>query len=178
MLFFFYFQNKLQFFTNFKFITARNIIQDILLLTINQDIFFMQAAIQEAKLAASKGEVPVGAVVVFENQVIARGHNLCLTLNDATAHAEMLAITAAYSYIGSRYLQNCTLYVTLEPCVMCAGACYWSGFGQVVYGASDTKHGFMRIGQQLLHPTTKVRRGILEEECQEILQSFFKNLRR
>jgi tRNA(adenine34) deaminase len=139
--------------------------------------YFMQQALQEAQQAASKGEVPVGAVVVLDKQIIGRGHNLCRTLNDATAHAEMIALTAAYDNICSRYLQDCSLYVTLEPCVMCAGACYWSGLGEVIYGATDEKYGFERIGRQLLHPKTKLTQGILATECKLLLQDFFKKLR-
>jgi tRNA(adenine34) deaminase len=142
------------------------------------DIFFMQLALQEANKAAEIGEVPVGAVIVYENQVIAKGYNQTLQLNDATAHAEMIAITAAYEFIGSRYLHECTLYVTLEPCVMCAGACYWSMFKRVVYGAGDGKYGYSRLNAPVLHPSTKIIKGVLETECKEVLQSFFKKLRK
>ncbi len=145
--------------------------------SLDSDSFFMKIALQEAHQAGEKGEVPVGALVVYANQIIARGHNLCRTLNDATAHAEMQALTAAYSYIGSRYLQECTLYVTLEPCVMCAGACYWSGLGRVVVGATDEKYGFLRVSKQLLHPKTQFTIGVLAEECKTVLQDFFKKLR-
>jgi tRNA(adenine34) deaminase len=145
--------------------------------TAEQDIFYMKIALQEAHKAAEKGEVPVGAVIVYDNKIIGRGHNQTINLNDATAHAEMLAITAAYDFIGSRYLQECTLYVTLEPCVMCAGACYWSMFGKVVYGAGDGKYGFSRISTKILHQKTKILSGVLEAECKEILQIFFKKLR-
>jgi tRNA(adenine34) deaminase len=138
----------------------------------------MKIALQEAHKAAEKGEVPVGAVIVYDNKIIGRGHNQTINLNDATAHAEMLAITAAYDFIGSRYLQECTLYVTLEPCVMCAGACYWSMFGKVVYGAGDGKYGFSRISTKILHQKTKILSGVLEAECKEILQIFFKKLRK
>jgi tRNA(adenine34) deaminase len=141
------------------------------------DDYFMEIALQEAQTAASKREVPVGAVVVLDGQLIGRGHNLCQTLNDATAHAEMIALTAAYGYVGSRYLQHCSLYVTLEPCVMCAGACYWSGLGRIIYGATDEKYGFERIGRQLLHPKTQLTKGVLEMTCQTVLQDFFKKLR-
>lgn len=138
----------------------------------------MQMALEEAKIAFSKGEVPVGAVICYQDKVIAKSHNQTILLNDATAHAEMLAITAAYSFIGSRYLHECTLYVTLEPCVMCAGACYWSMFGRIVYGAKDGKYGFSRSQMPLMHPSTKIEQGILETECKELLQSFFKKLRK
>ncbi len=148
------------------------------MLTAEKDIYFMQMALQEAEKAAQKGEVPVGAVIVYENQIIAKGYNQTISLNDATAHAEMLAITAAYDFIGSRYLHECSLYVTLEPCVMCAGACYWSMFGRIVYGAGDGKYGFSRISTKILHNKTQIISGVLETECKEILQSFFKGLRK
>jgi tRNA(adenine34) deaminase len=144
---------------------------------IEQDVFFMQIALQEAQKAAEQDEVPVGAVIVYNNKVIARGYNQTRLLNDATAHAEMIAITAAYQFIGSRYLNECTLYVTLEPCVMCAGACYWSMFQRVVYGASDGKYGYNKLNPNILHPQTKVTIGVLETACKDILQTFFKRLR-
>ena len=143
-----------------------------------QDQYFMRVALQEAQKAFEKDEVPVGAVIVYNNQIIAKSHNQTALLNDATAHAEMLAITAAYDFIGSRYLHECTLYVTLEPCVMCAGACYWSMFGRIVYGAGDGKYGFSRISMKILHNKTQIISGVLEVECKAILQSFFKGLRK
>jgi len=141
------------------------------------DTYYMQLALQEGQKAFELGEVPVGAIIVYKSMVIAKGHNQTILLNDATAHAEMLAMTAAYTYIGSRYLSECTLYVTLEPCVMCAGACYWSMFGRVVYGAGDGKYGFSKLPAPILHPKTKVSHGILEQACKELLHTFFKKLR-
>jgi tRNA(adenine34) deaminase len=141
---------------------------------IDKDIFFMQSALKEAKIAMEKDEVPVGAVVVYQNQIIARAHNQTESLNDVTAHAEMLAITMASDYIGGKFLNECTLYVTLEPCVMCAGASYWSRFKRIVVGARDEKRGFKSKGDDLLHPTTEYNFGILEEECSKILKEFFK----
>jgi tRNA(adenine34) deaminase len=142
---------------------------------------FMREALRLAGLAAAQGEVPVGAVVVAGGRIIGRGHNQTLALNDATAHAEMLAITAAAGHLGSRYLADCTLYVTLEPCVMCAGACYWAMLGRVVYGASDAKNGVSRLGEvagrEAFHPKTEVVRGVLEAECRQLLTDFFKTLR-
>ena len=136
-------------------------------------IAFMQEALKEAKAAAAKGEVPVGAIIVCQNRIIARAHNLTETLQDPTAHAEMQAITSATHAFGGKYLPQCTLYVTLEPCVMCAGALQWAQIGRVVYGASDPKRGFMQIGPQLLHPKTEVVSGVLEALCSEILIRFF-----
>ena len=136
------------------------------------DEHFMKKALLEAELALEKGEVPVGVVVVAHGQIIARGHNLTETLTDVTAHAEMQAITAAANYIGGKYLRDCTLYVTLEPCSMCAGALFWSQIGTVVYGASDEKRGFALHGGAL-HPKTKIITGILAEECGQIMSDFF-----
>lgn len=146
--------------------------------TDQSDEYFMKAALKEAETAFAKNEVPVGAVVVCGNQVIARAHNLTETLTDPTAHAEMQAITAATNYIGGKYLPECTLYVTLEPCVMCAGAIYWAQTGRLVYGASDTKRGYTLIGEQLLHPKTVVVKGLLEKECGDLITKFFKKLRK
>ncbi|MFL2594340.1 MAG: nucleoside deaminase [Flavobacteriaceae bacterium] len=140
------------------------------------DEHFMKKALLEAELALEKGEVPVGVVVVAHGQIIARGHNLTETLTDVTAHAEMQAITAAANYIGGKYLKDCTLYVTLEPCSMCAGALYWSQLGRLVFGASDEKRGY-RYHQTPLHPKTKVSSGVCEMEASEILQTFFKKKR-
>ncbi|WP_457616808.1 nucleoside deaminase [Lutibacter sp.] len=136
------------------------------------DIYFMKRALQEAELAFEKNEVPIGAVIVMNNQIIARAHNLTETLNDVTAHAEMQAFTAAADFLGGKYLKNCTLYVTLEPCQMCAGASYWTQIGKIVYGASEEKRGFVAL-QTTLHPKTKVIGGVLEEECATILKRFF-----
>jgi len=141
------------------------------------DQYFMKQAFMEAQKAQEKNEVPVGAVVVCKNQIIARSHNLTETLNDVTAHAEMLAITAAADYLGGKYLNECTLYVTLEPCVMCAGALSWSQIKRVVYGAKDEKRGFERCTPPLLHPKTEIVSGILEGECKEIVLHFFKSKR-
>lgn len=143
------------------------------MLTIHSDEHFMRQALREAETAFEKGEIPVGAVVVCEDQIIARAHNLTEQLQDVTAHAEILALTAAENFLASKYLLNCTLYVTLEPCVMCAGALHWSQLGRLVYGAPDDKRGFMRFGKSLLHPKTSVEYGILQEESRDLLRSFF-----
>jgi len=140
------------------------------------DVFFMKKALDEARQAASQGEVPVGVVVVAQGQIIARGHNLTETLNDVTAHAEMQAITAAANHLGGKYLQDCTLYVTLEPCSMCAGALYWSQLGRLVFAAEDKDRGF-RKHQTPLHPKTKVIFGVCAEESSELIQQFFRNKR-
>jgi tRNA(adenine34) deaminase len=136
------------------------------------DTYFMKKAYQEAEIAFDKGEIPVGAVIVLNNQIIARAHNLTETLNDVTAHAEMQAFTAAANFLGGKYLKDCILYVTLEPCQMCAGASYWSQIARVVYGASEPKRGFVNLGTQL-HPKTKVTSGILENDCSLLLKRFF-----
>lgn len=141
------------------------------------DQYFMKQALLEAQKAAQKGEVPVGAVVVHGNQIIARGHNLTEQLVDVTAHAEMQAITSAANYIGGKYLIDCTLYVTLEPCVMCAGALGWSQISKIVYGASDQKRGYSIFSPQALHPKTEVIKGVMENECAEIIKEFFKKKR-
>ena len=125
----------------------------------------MQKAIRLAEIARSKDEVPVGAVVVCDNQIIARAHNYTETLNDVTAHAEMQAFTSAADYLGGKYLEECTLYVTLEPCVMCAGASYWTHLKKIVFGASDEKRGFLSINETIIHPKTEVLKGVLEKEC-------------
>ena len=142
------------------------------------DEYFMNEALKEAKKAYEKDEVPVGAVIVANNKIIARAHNLAITLNDVTAHAEMQAITAAENYLGSRYLNDCTLYVTLEPCLMCASASSWAQMGRVVYGADDPKAGFRRIGEHVLHPKTELKFGVLNNECGSILSEFFKAKRK
>ncbi|MEO2056538.1 MAG: nucleoside deaminase [Flavobacteriaceae bacterium] len=134
--------------------------------------YFMNKAIEEAQMALSKGEVPIGAVVVIDNQIIARGHNLTETLNDVTAHAEILAITAAENYLGGKFLDGCTMYVTLEPCQMCAGALYWSRISHLFYAAKDLKRGFTTMGSKL-HPKTKVSNGVLENESKDMLEKFF-----
>ncbi len=148
------------------------------MLSVQSDQYFMQQALAEAQRAYESGEVPVGAVIVCNGRIIARAHNQTEQLNDATAHAEMLVLTAAFNHLGSKYLPNCTLYVTLEPCVMCAGALAWAQIGRLVYGATDEKRGFMALGgKQLLHPKTKVEMGVLEEPCARLLKAFFQNKR-
>ena len=136
------------------------------------DTYFMQKALQEAQIAFEQGEVPVGAVITIGERIIAKAHNLTEKLTDVTAHAEMQAITAASEYLGGKYLMDCTLYVTLEPCVMCAGALYWSQIGRLVYGATDSKRGYHLFGN-LLHPKTQVVHGVLEEPCSHIVKDFF-----
>ncbi len=143
----------------------------------NKDEHFMRAALEEAKKALAKQEVPVGAVIVCDGMIIARAHNLTETLNDPTAHAEMQAITAAASWLGGKYLTGCTIYVTLEPCAMCAGAIGWSQASRLVYGADDPKKGYTLIQGVLLHPKTAVTSGILAEECGEKVAKFFKSKR-
>lgn len=147
------------------------------MITVYDDAYFMKQALKEAQTAYQKGEIPVGAVVVCNNQVIARGHNQTEQLNDVTAHAEMIAITAAANYLQAKYLNDCTIYVTLEPCVMCAGALHWAQIGRIVYAASDDRKGFASIGNELLHPKTKVEYGILQEESRTLLKAFFNLLR-
>jgi tRNA(adenine34) deaminase len=141
------------------------------------DSYFMKRALQEAELAFERDEIPVGAVIVINNTIIARTHNLTELLNDVTAHAEMQAITSAANSLGGKYLKNCTLYVTLEPCQMCAGALYWSQISKIVFGASDEKRGYRAMGTQL-HPKTVVVSGVLAEESKELMQLFFEKKRR
>jgi tRNA(adenine34) deaminase len=141
------------------------------------DSYFMKEALKEAQKAYEKDEVPIGAVVVCNNKIIARAHNMTEALNDATAHAEMLAITAAENFLGSKYLNKCSLYVSLEPCVMCAGASYWSRLAKVVYGASDDRYGYKKAGNKLFHPKTEIINGVLEKEASEILKKFFQKKR-
>lgn len=136
----------------------------------------MKKALQEAEMAFEKDEIPVGAIVVIDNKVIARSHNLTELLNDVTAHAEMQAITSAANFLGGKYLKGCTLYVTLEPCQMCAGALYWSQISKIVIGASDEKRGYKTLGTQI-HPKTEVISGVLEKECAELMTSFFQKKR-
>ena len=142
------------------------------------DEYYMKMALAEAEKAAARDEVPVGAVVVAGGTVIARAHNLRETLNDPAAHAEMQAITAAASYLGGKYLTGCTIYVTVEPCVMCAGALAWSQVSALVWGASDPKKGYTTIGAALLHPKTVVRTGVLGRECSEMMKTFFRKKRK
>lgn len=141
------------------------------------DEYYMQRALEQARLAFDKDEVPVGAVVVCRDRIIARAHNLTETLNDVTAHAEMQAITAAANALGGKYLDTCTLYVTVEPCVMCAGALGWAQTGRVVYGAADPKRGFSAFAPQALHPKTQLTAGVLADECGELMKRFFKKKR-
>lgn len=138
----------------------------------------MKLALAEAKIAALAGEIPIGAVLVYKNQILAKTHNQTELLNDVTAHAEMLAITAGAEFLGSKYLKGCTLYVTLEPCVMCAGALRWSQIGKVIYAAEDQKQGFMRYGKDLLHPKINIQFGLESEQSEALLSQFFTTLRK
>jgi tRNA(adenine34) deaminase len=144
--------------------------------TIFTDEYFMKKALQEAEIAFEKDEIPVGAVIVVNDTIIARTHNLTELLHDVTAHAEMQAITSAANFLGGKYLKGCTLYVTLEPCQMCAGALYWSQISKIVFGATDSKRGYKTLGTQI-HPKTEVVSGILEKECAELMTSFFQKKR-
>ena len=144
---------------------------------ISPDDFFMKEALKEARLALVEDEIPIGAIVVCNGQIIGRGHNLTERLNDVSAHAEMQALTAAANFMGGKYLKDCTLYVTLEPCVMCAGASYWFQLSKIVFGAYDTQRGFGRISQKIIHPKTVVTGGIFENECSQLVKDFFKNKR-
>lgn len=146
-------------------------------LAVYSDEYYMKEAFRQAQYAYEEGEIPVGAVVVAGNRIIAKAYNQTERLTDITAHAEMLAITSASNYLGSKYLKDCTLYVTLEPCPMCAGALYWSQIGRIVYGASDEKRGFKKISSEMLHPKTEVVSGIFKDACEDLLQEFFKKLR-
>jgi len=141
------------------------------------DEYFMEKALQEVEMAFEKGEIPVGAIIVSDNKVIALGHNLTEMLHDVTAHAEMQAITAAANYLGGKYLGGCTLYVTLEPCQMCAGALYWSQISKIVFGATDEQRGFMKMGTQL-HPKTAVVSGIMGNEASNLMKRFFAERRK
>ncbi|MBK6363829.1 MAG: nucleoside deaminase [Saprospiraceae bacterium] len=148
------------------------------MLSIYSDEYFMKQAMAEAEKAAEAEEIPIGAVIVCQNRIIARAFNQTEKLHDVTAHAEIIAITAASEYLGNKYLKDCTLYVTLEPCLMCAGALNWSQISKIVYGASDEKKGFMRYGKELLHPKTKLEFGIFHEECSEMVRNFFEKKRK
>jgi tRNA(adenine34) deaminase len=141
------------------------------------DTYFMKQALSEAKQAFEKDEVPIGAVVVCNNRIIARAHNLTETLNDVTAHAEMQAITAAANVLGGKYLDECTLYVTIEPCPMCAGALGWAQLQRIVYGAADPKRGYTKFSTKVLHPKTEVNNGVLADECGELMKVFFEKKR-
>jgi tRNA(adenine34) deaminase len=144
------------------------------MLDIFTDEYFMREALKEAAYAFEIGEVPVGAVVVCNERIIARAHNLTEQLTDVTAHAEMQAFTAASNYLDNKFLENCTLYVTLEPCVMCAGASFWTQVSKIVFGAYDEKRGFSKFGKNLLHPKTQLVGGIMENECSALLKEFFR----
>lgn len=137
------------------------------------DAYFMKAALQEARKAYEEDEVPVGAVIVCNQRIIARGHNMTEKLNDVTAHAEILAITSAANFLGYKFLNECTLYVTLEPCAMCAGALFWSQISKVVYGAKDEKRGFSKVNHEMLHPKTEIKSGVMAEECSRLLSDYF-----
>lgn len=141
------------------------------------DEYYMQLAINEAITATEKDEIPVGAIIVCQNQIVAKAHNQTQQLTDVTAHAEILAITAAASYLNNKYLKDCTLYVTLEPCIMCAGALYWAQLGRLVYGASDEKRGYSLLNKSILHPKTVVSKGVLQAENEEMIKNFFRRLR-
>jgi tRNA(adenine34) deaminase len=145
---------------------------------LSPDEFFMNEALKEAHFALKEDEIPIGAVVVCKGQIVGRGHNLTERLNDVSAHAEMQALTAAANYLGGKYLPECTLYVTLEPCVMCAGASYWFQIGRIVFGAYDTRLGFGRLNQSITHPKTLITGGIHENECAQLVKDFFKSKRK
>lgn len=147
------------------------------MLHIYDDTYFMKQAYQEAMTAYEKGEVPVGAVITCKSKIIARGHNQTELLGDVTAHAEIIAITAAAAFLDNKYLNDCTIYITLEPCIMCAGALYWSQIDRVVFAAQDDKRGFMRHGKELLHPRTKLEFGIMMDECSQLMKDFFSERR-
>lgn len=146
--------------------------------TDQEDEHFMRLALNEAKKAFDADEIPIGALVVCQGKVIGRGHNLTEQLNDVTAHAEMQAFTAAAQTLGGKYLKGCTLYVTIEPCVMCAGASFWTQISRIVYGAKEDKRGFTRVGQNILHPKTLLKGGVLSEECGSLMTNFFLNKRK
>lgn len=141
--------------------------------SVTQDEFFMNEALKEASKALKLDEIPIGAVIVSNGRIIGRGHNLTEQLNDVTAHAEMLAFTAAANYLGGKYLKDCTLYVTMEPCVMCAGASYWTQISRIVYGARDPQRGFSRLTQPITHPKTVITGGLKEAECSHMVRQFF-----
>ena len=147
------------------------------MLTVNSDEHFMKLALKEAEEAFKQDEVPVGAIVVCKNQVIARAYNLTEKLQDFTAHAEMQAFTSASNYLGGKYLNECTLYVTLEPCTMCAGASFWTQIGRIVYGARDEKRGYKKMNEAIIHPKTEIIGGVLEQECSSIIKQFFQKKR-
>jgi tRNA(adenine34) deaminase len=147
------------------------------MLSVQSDDYFMDQAIKEAQVALENGEVPIGACIVHNNRIIAKAHNQTEQLNDVTAHAEMLAITSAATFIGAKYLTDCTVYVTVEPCPMCAAALNWAQVKKVVYGTEDEKSGFMKFGREMLHPKTTISMGVKQEVCKKLMQDFFKTLR-
>ncbi len=142
------------------------------------DAYYMREALRQAQLAAQEDEVPIGCVIVWKDRIIARAYNRTEQLRDFTAHAEMQAFTSAAEYLNNKYLNECTLYVTLEPCAMCSGAAFWTQLGAIVFGATDRKRGISQISAQLLHPSTQVKSGVLEEECAALLSDFFKRKRK
>lgn len=146
-------------------------------LTLYSDEYFMKEALKEALKAFEQDEVPVGAVIVCHDKIIARAHNLTERLNDVTAHAEMQAFTAASNHLGAKFLEECSLYVTIEPCIMCGGASYWSRIGRIIFGARDDKRGMSTLGETILHPKTKVVEGVLEKECSELMTRYFRQKR-
>jgi len=146
-------------------------------LSIHSDEHFMKQAFMEAEVAFEEGEIPVGAVVVCENKIIAKDHNRVERLSDATAHAEMLALTAAQNHLGSKYLNECTLFVTLEPCSMCAGGSFWTQIGRIVIGASDKERGFTRFNKDIIHPKTELKTGVMADECEMLIKDFFRKIR-
>lgn len=146
-------------------------------LSIHSDEHFMKQALLEAEDAFNEGEIPIGAVVVCNNRIIAKDHNRVERLNDATAHAEMLALTAAQNYLNSKYLNECTLFVTLEPCSMCAGGLFWTQIGRIVIGALDEKRGFSKINKNMIHPKTEIKLGVMQNECEVLIKAFFQKLR-
>ena len=148
------------------------------MINVYNDEYYMRQALKEAEDAFQQDEVPIGAIVVCNEKIIARAHNMTEALNDVTAHAEMIAITSAENFLGSKFLTDCTLYVTLEPCVMCAGASYWSRFAKVIYGASDKKFGYQKTGGKLFHPKTTIIKGVLENECSLLIKAFFDKKRK
>lgn len=143
----------------------------------NPDEYYMQQALIEARMAGEEGEIPIGAVIVSDGHIVARAHNQTERLNDVTAHAEMIAFTSAAETLGGKYLTGCTLYITVEPCFMCAGAAGWTQISRIVYGAGDPKRGFSLLGKKMLHPKTEVVAGVMEEECAELMRNFFKSKR-
>lgn len=144
---------------------------------LNPDEYYMNEALKEAQKAFEEDEIPVGAVIVCNDRIVARAHNLTEKLTDVTAHAEMQAFTAAANYIGGKYLEDCTLYITLEPCVMCAGAAFWTQINRIVYGADDEKRGFSKTSEKILHPKTTIVSGVMREECEALLKEFFRKKR-